>query len=141
MGPWGPVGAQPEASAGAGSDGDVGTHPGVGPLAGTVFAEFGPLYRALATVGIGPVEADLLEPWQAAAALGLEMPGGAGEAATAEPELTGDALLRERVRRHRAGLPPPTTRQGPRLDPRLRSISALGGAGTGQAAPATEGMG
>lgn len=95
-----------------------------------MFAEFGPLYRALTVVGVPPTVADELEVWQVADVLGLAR----GEGDAGESELTGDALLRERVRRARAGQPQPTTRQAPVLDARLAGLARRGGQGAGDRA-------
>lgn len=55
--------------------------------------------------------------------LGLARPDATGP--DGEPELTGDDLLRERVRRAKAGLPPPTTRQGVSGDERFKGMVAV----------------
>lgn len=71
-----------------------------GPLAGTWFGEFAPLYQAFAARGIGAREADLYEVWEVAAALGvLETKGEDG------PERD---YIAERVAAKRSGAPPPT---------------------------------
>lgn len=72
--------------------------PDSGPLAGTWFAEFAPLYEALAARHIGPREADCMEIWEVAAALGV---------LSGEAEVPARDLIAERVAARRAGLPPP----------------------------------
>ena len=90
-----PAGPWRKVPAGAGT-------PEGGPLAGTWLAEFAPLYEALAAKGIGPREADAMEVWEVAAALGVL----SSEAQDPERD-----LIAERVAARRAGLPPP--RLGP----------------------------
>lgn len=64
------------------------------------------LYRELIKAGIDPVRADEMELWQIASLMGpadeKSAPGAPGSA----PPTQSDALLRERVRRQREGLPP-----------------------------------
>lgn len=71
-----------------------------GPLAGTWFGEFAPLYEAFAARGIGAREADLYEVWEVAAALGV--------LDAKDDDRPERDYIAERVAAHRRGAPPPT---------------------------------
>lgn len=68
--------------------------------------EFAPLLRAFARMGLPASELWAMELWEIAAALGVGEPD-ADTPPSASRTPSGRDLIAERVRAHRAGLPPP----------------------------------